>query len=134
MASMPNGELRYRRGEIWWVNLDPTVGSETAKKRPCVILQNDVGNARSGTTTIAPLLKGAKAYPFVVSVEATAENGLDETRGIHLEQMRVVDSRRIVDPWSTVGNCKLGALEDKYWSEIEKAVCIVLGFNAVFEP
>ena len=46
---MPSGDLRYRRGEIWWVNLDPTVGSETAKKRPCVILQNDVGNARSDT-------------------------------------------------------------------------------------
>jgi mRNA interferase MazF len=126
MESMPNGDLRYRRGEIWWVNLDPTVGSETAKKRPCVILQNDVGNARSDTTMVAPLLKGAKAYPFVVSVEVTAENGLDETRGIHLEQMRVVDNRRI--------DCKLGTLEDKYWSEIEKAVCIVLGFNAVFEP
>ena len=123
---MPNGDLRYRRGEIWWVNLDPTVGSETAKKRPCVILQNDVGNARSDTTMVAPLLKGSKAYPFVVSVEVTAENGLDETRGIHLEQMRVVDSRRI--------ERKLGTLEDKYWSDIEKAVCIVLGFNAVFEP
>lgn len=123
---MPNGDLRYRRGEIWWVNLDPTVGSETAKKRPYVILQNDVGNARSETTMVAPLLKGAKAYPFVVSVEVTAENGLDETRGIHLEQMRVVDSRRI--------ERKLGTLEDKYWSDIEKAVCIVLGFNAVFEP
>jgi mRNA interferase MazF len=36
---MPKGDLRYRRGEIWWVNLDPTMGSETAKKRPCVILQ-----------------------------------------------------------------------------------------------
>jgi mRNA interferase MazF len=125
MGLMPSGDLRYRRGEIWWVNLDPTVGSETAKKRPCVILQNDVGNARSDTTMVAPLLKGSKAYPFVVSIEVTAENGLDETRGIHLEQMRVVDSRRI--------DCKLGTLENKYWSEIEKAVCIVLGFNAVFE-
>jgi mRNA interferase MazF len=126
MGLMPSGDLRYLRGEIWWVNLDPTVGSETAKKRPCVILQNDVGNARSDTTMVAPLLKGSKAYPFVVSVEATSENGLDETRGIHLEQMRVVDSRRI--------DSQLGTLEDKYWSEIEKAVCIVLGFNAVFEP
>jgi mRNA interferase MazF len=126
MELMPRGELRYRRGEIWWVNLDPTVGSETAKKRPCVILQNDVGNARSDTTMVAPLLKGTKAYPFVVSVEVTAENGLDQARGIHLEQMRVVDNRRIDN--------KLGILEDKYWSEIEKAVWIVLGFNAVFEP
>jgi mRNA interferase MazF len=125
MASMPSGDLRYKRGEIWWVTLDPTVGSETAKKRPCVILQNDVGNTLSYTTMVAPLLKGAKAYPFVVDVEATVANGLDETRGIHLEQMRVVDHRRI--------DRKLGTLEDKYWSEIEKAVCIVLGFDRIFE-
>ena len=123
---MPSGNLRYRRGEIWWVNLDPTVGNETAKKRPCVILQNDVGNARSDTTMVAPLLKGSKNYPFVVNIEATAGNGLDENRGIHLEQMRVVDNRRIDN--------KLGTIEDKYWSEIEKAVCIVLGFNKIFEP
>jgi mRNA interferase MazF len=125
MASMPNGNLRYRRGEIWWVNLDPTVGNETAKKRPCLILQNDVGNSRSDTTMIAPMLKGSKNYPFVVNVEATRENGLDENRGIHLEQMRVVDSRRIDN--------KLGLLEDSYWEEIQQAVCIVLGFNSIFE-
>jgi mRNA interferase MazF len=122
---MPNGDLRYRRGEIWWVNLDPTVGNETAKKRPCIILQNDVGNARSDTTMVAPLLKGLKNYPFVVNIEATAENGLDENRGIHLEQMRVVDNRRI--------DSKLGTIDDKYWSQIERAVCIVLGFNPVFD-
>jgi mRNA interferase MazF len=125
MASMPSGDLRYKRGEIWWVNLDPTVGSETAKKRPCVILQNDVGNTLSNTTMVAPLLKGSKTYPFVVNVEATVANGLDEARGIHLEQMRVVDNRRIDN--------KLGTLEDNYWGAIEKAVCLVLGFDAIFE-
>jgi mRNA interferase MazF len=125
MASMPKGELRYKRGEIWWVNLDPTVGNETTKKRPCVILQNDVGNAHSETTMVAPLLRGSKSYPFVVNIEATVINGLDENRGIHLEQMRVVDNRRI--------DHKLGMLDDKYWSKIEKAVCIVLGFNEIFE-
>lgn len=122
---MPRGDLRYRRGEIWWVNLDPTIGSETAKRRPCVILQNDVGNARSDTTMVAPLLKGSKNYPFVVNIEATIDNGLDENRGIHLEQMRVVDNQRIEN--------KLGVLDQKYWGEIEKAVGIVLGFNVSFE-
>jgi mRNA interferase MazF len=122
---MPRGDLRYRRGEIWWVNLDPTVGSETAKKRPCVILQNDLGNARSDTTMVAPLLKGSKNYPFVVNIEATIDNGLDENRGIHLEQMRVVDNQRIEH--------KLGVLDRKYWGEIEKAVGVVLGFNVSFE-
>jgi mRNA interferase MazF len=84
-----------------------------------------VGNARSATTMVAPLLKGLKNYPFVVNVEATAENGLDENREIHLEQMRVVDNRRI--------DSKLGTLDDKYWSQIERAVYIVLGFNPVFD-
>jgi mRNA interferase MazF len=122
---MPKSDLQYRRGEIWWVNLDPTVGNETAKKRPCVILQNDVGNARSNTTMVAPLLKGLKNYPFVVNIEATVNNGLDENRRIHLEQMRVVDQQRI--------DRQLGTLEDKYWREIEIAVGIVLGFNLIFE-
>jgi mRNA interferase MazF len=122
---MPQGDLRYRRGEIWWVNLDPAVGNETAKKRPCLILQNDIGNARSNITMVAPLLKGSKAYPFVVNIEMSPENGLDEDRGIHLEQMRVVDNRRI--------DRQLGTLEDKYWGKIEQAVGIVLGFNAAFE-
>ncbi len=125
MGSVPSGELRYLRGEIWWVNLDPTVGNETAKKRPCLILQNDVGNASSSTTLVAPLLRGTKLYPFVVNVLATTGNGLDEHRDIHLEQMRVVDERRIDN--------KLGILEDKYWTEIEKAVSIVLGFNRIFD-
>lgn len=122
---MPRGDLRYKRGEIWWVNLDPTVGNETAKRRPCVILQNDVGNARSNTTMVAPLLRGFKNYPFVVNVEATVDNGLDENREIHLEQMRVVDQHRIDN--------QLGTLEDKYWRDIETAVGIVLGFNEIFE-
>jgi mRNA interferase MazF len=125
MESMPRGELRYKRGEIWWVNLDPAIGRETAKRRPCLILQNDIGNATSNTTMVAPLLKGTKSYPFVVNVIATTENGLDENRDIHLEQIRVVDERRI--------DRQLGTLEDKYWREIEKAVQLVFGFSSIFE-
>lgn len=39
---MPNGELTYKRGEIRWVNLNPTIGAETKKTRPCLIIQNDI--------------------------------------------------------------------------------------------
>jgi mRNA interferase MazF len=53
------------------------------------------------------------------------ENGLDENRDIHLEQIRVVDERRI--------DRQLGTLEDKYWREIEKAVQLVFGFSSIFE-
>lgn len=65
---MPNGTLTYKRGDIWWIDLNPVVGSETGKKRPCLIWQNDIGNQQGETTIVAPLLSGKKKYPFVVNV------------------------------------------------------------------
>lgn len=122
---MPNGTLTYKRGEIWWVDLKPIVGNETDKERPCLILQNDIGNQNGATTIIAPLLPGTKTYPFVVNVMPTPQNGLSGDRHINLSQMRAVDARRI--------KSKQGVLEDIYWGEIEKAVCIELGFSLAFK-
>jgi mRNA interferase MazF len=122
---MSNGMLTYKRGEIWWVDLQPVVGSETDKERPFLILQNDIGNKNGTTTIVAPFLPGMKTYPFVVNVAPTSQNGLDGDRHINLSQMRAVDTRRI-------GN-KQGILEDNYWEEIEKAVCIELGFSLAFK-
>jgi mRNA interferase MazF len=121
---MPNGKLLYKRGEIWWVNLDPVVGDEVSKCRPCVILQNDVGNRSASTTIIAPLMKQGKRFPFTVTIAPTAQNGLTEARQLNLSQMRVVDAQRIMN--------RLGSLADIYWEEIEKAVNIELGFSDVF--
>lgn len=118
---MPNGILTYKRGEIWWVDLKPVVGSEVDKERPCLILQNDIGNQNGATTIIAPLLPGIKIYPFVVNVIPTLENGLSGNRHINLSQIRAIDARRIKN--------KQGILEDTYWEAIEKAVSIELGFN-----
>ncbi|MGD1941577.1 MAG: type II toxin-antitoxin system PemK/MazF family toxin [Leptolyngbyaceae cyanobacterium] len=122
---MPNGKLTYKRGEIWWVDLKPVVGHETDKERPCLILQNDIGNQNAATTIVAPLLPGTKTYPFVVNVISTAQNGLDKDRHINLSQMRAVDAQRIKN--------KQGDLEAVYWEEIEKAVCIELGFSRAFK-
>lgn len=118
---MPNGTLTYKRGEIWWVDLKPVVGHETDKERPCVILQNDIGNQHGITTIVAPLLPGSKTYPFAVNVIPTSKNGLSGDRHINLSQMRAVDAQRIKN--------KQGVLEDTYWEEIEKAVGIELGFS-----
>ena len=122
---MPNGTLTYQRGEIWWVDLKPVIGHETGKQRPCLILQNDVGNQNGTTTIVAPLLPGKKTYPFVVNVVPTSQNGLNGERHINLSQMRAVDAQRIKN--------KQGVLEDFYWEEIEKAVGIELGFSLAFK-
>ncbi|MEO0803257.1 MAG: type II toxin-antitoxin system PemK/MazF family toxin [Cyanobacteria bacterium J06642_2] len=122
---MPRGQLTYRRGEIWWVRLDPAVGSEPAKTRPCAILQNDRGNQEGSTTIVAPFFPGFKPYPFVVNVPPTKSNQLDRDRHLNLSNLRVVDAVQIVN--------RLGVLELKYWPDIQKAVMIQLGFSSVFE-
>ncbi|NCJ07605.1 type II toxin-antitoxin system PemK/MazF family toxin [Synechococcales cyanobacterium C] len=122
---MPNGNLTYKRGEIWWVDLKPVIGHETDKERPCLILQNDIGNQNVTTTIVAPLLPGTKTYPFVVNIKPTSQNRLNGNRHINLSQMRAVDAQRIKN--------KQGTLEEIYWEEIEKAVCIELGFSVAFK-
>ena len=114
---------KIKRGDIVWVNLDPTIGDEIAKTRPCLIIQNDLGNRHSKKTIIAPFLK-AKNYPFIVNVAPSSENGLDKERGLDLSHIRSVSIQRV--------NNKLGAIEEKYWSEIKKAMLIPLGFDDIF--
>jgi mRNA interferase MazF len=121
---MPNGNLTYQRGEIWWVDLEPVRGNEAGKRRACLILQNDIGNQSSTTTIVAPLMPGKKPFPFVVNVTPSAKNGLDQVRNINLSQLRVVDAQSI--------SGQLGTLEAKYWQAIETAVNVELGFNAAF--
>jgi mRNA interferase MazF len=113
----------FKRGYIVWVNLDPTIGDEAAKTRPCLILQNDLGNRHSKKTIVAPFLK-PKGYPFVVNVSPSSQNGLDRERGLDLSHIRSVSIRRI--------NQKLGEIEAQYWSEIKKAILLQLGFDDIF--
>ncbi|AFZ37255.1 transcriptional modulator of MazE/toxin, MazF [Stanieria cyanosphaera PCC 7437] len=111
--------MKIKRGEIWWVNLNPVVGSETAKIRPCLIVQNDIGNQFGDTTVIVPFLTPGN-YPFIVNVQPTAANGLDKERGLNLSKIRPVSLKRLQN--------KLGVLENKYWSEIKKALLAECGF------
>jgi mRNA interferase MazF len=117
---MPNGELRYRRGDIRWVSLDPTVGAEIRKTRSCLILQTDVMNQYGQLTVVLPFRPGHKQAPYVVNVIATAENGLDRNRFIDVAQVRSVDGQRILG--------LQGRLEAHYWPQIQMALEIVCGF------
>jgi mRNA interferase MazF len=118
---MPKGELVYRRGEIRWVSLDPTVGAEIRKTRSCLVIQNDVMNQYGQLTVVLPFRPGIKQAPYVVNVTASTANGLDQNRFIDVAQVRSVDSQRILG--------LLGRLEDQYWPQIKTALDIVLGFS-----
>lgn len=107
----------YRQLEIRWVELDPTRGAETKKKRPCVILQDDVVNQGSRTIIVAPVLPGHKDWPLAVNLKPTKTNGLDKERHINLKQLRAVDVSRIKN--------KQGMLEKRYLEPIKTAISIV---------
>ncbi|HLO86333.1 MAG TPA: type II toxin-antitoxin system PemK/MazF family toxin [Nostocaceae cyanobacterium] len=121
MALMPSGSLTYKRGEIRWVNLDPTVGAEAKKIRACLIVQNNIMNQYGLLTIVMPFLPGTKKAPYVVNVIATAENNLDQDRFIDIGQIRTVDNSRILG--------LIGVLEAEYWEQIRTALNIVLGFD-----
>ncbi|GJQ60011.1 MAG: type II toxin-antitoxin system PemK/MazF family toxin [Candidatus Scalindua sp. AMX11] len=107
----------FRQLEIYWVDLNPTRGAETKKKRPCLILQDDVVNQNSRTVIMAPILPGHKEWPFVVNLKPTKSNGLDKDRHVNLKQLRAVDVSRITD--------KKGVLENRYMEVIKEALGIV---------
>ncbi|MEM7579921.1 MAG: type II toxin-antitoxin system PemK/MazF family toxin [Mastigocoleus sp.] len=118
---MPQNKLTYRRGEIRWVRLDPTVGAEAQKTRPCLIVQNDTMNQYGLLTIVMPFRPGSKEAPYVVNVKPTSRNGLDAERFIDVGQIRAVDYRRILG--------KVGVLEEEYWESIHTAINIVTGFG-----
>lgn len=84
-----------KRLEMWWVDLDPTHGTETRKTRPVVVLSDDVINTHGSRVAVAPLLKGHKPFYYVVNVSPTEENGLDQNRRIDMTQLRFVDKQRL---------------------------------------
>ena len=80
-----------RRGSIYWVSLDPSIGSETKKTRPCMIISNDQGNEFSQTVIVAPVTsKIKKVYSFEVQIEIEGKKGK-----IMLNQCRTVDKSRL---------------------------------------
>ena len=80
-----------RRGEIWWVNLDPTRGSEIKKTRPCVVLGTNVLNERRRTVVVIPLSTAPRAAPpLLVSVVCAGKPAVavvDQIRAVAKERL-----------------------------------------------
>lgn len=92
-----------KRGEIWLVNLDPTIGSEIKKSRPCVVVSPPELNDHLRTVIVAPMTSKGFAAPFRVPLTHAGTKGL-----ILLDQVRTVDKVRLAK--------KLGAVSAKTMS------------------
>jgi mRNA interferase MazF len=94
-----------KRGEIWLVNLDPTIGSEIKKTRPCVIVSPPELNQHLRTVIVAPMTSKGFAAPFRVPVTHAGTKGL-----IVLDQLRSVDKQRLVKKSGQVSAKTLGTV------------------------
>ncbi len=84
-----------RRGEIYYANLDPTIGAEIQKKRPVLIVSNDANNKKSATLTVLPITSNVtKVYPFEVALPAKI-SGLKKNSKIQCQQIRTISKLRI---------------------------------------
>jgi mRNA interferase MazF len=114
--------MKIMRGEIYWADLNPAIGSEISKIRPVVVVSNNLNNEFSSTITILPITsKTPKVYPFEVLLD-TEESHLHSVSKIKANQIRTIDKRRIKQRIGTVSDSKL--------KEIEKAILIHLDIGS----
>jgi len=98
--------VEIRQYEVVLVNLDPTMGSEIKKTRPCVVISPDEMNKNLRTVTIAPMTSSSRPYPTRVEVNQNGQSGW-----IVLDQIRTVDKLRVVKKFESltereIRNCK----------------------------
>jgi mRNA interferase MazF len=112
-----------RRGEIYLVALDPTVGHEIKKTRPAAVIQNDITNEYLGTTIVAPITSTVRLplSPTHVLITEGAPSGLDVISVALLEQIRTVDRKRLIK--------QIGRLDPNKISEIDETIVITLGLK-----
>ena len=118
---MPN---EFLRGEIWWVSLDPTVGSEIRKRRPCVVISSDVFG-HLPMRVVVPFTSWQLRFsnqPNRMRVAASALNGLTSDSGADALQIRSVDVARFAS--------RLGVLAKEDLDEISARIAQVVEFNA----
>jgi mRNA interferase MazF len=99
--------MKIERGDIWWVNLDPTIGREIKKRRPCVVVSADAINRIRSTPVVIPLSSSPEAAPPVVVSIPSA--GVDSVAVI--DQIRAVDKSRFVSKAGELSSADLRELE-----------------------
>ena len=112
--------MSVKRGEIYYADLSPVVGSEQGGIRPVLIVQNDVGNRHSPTVIAAAItsrMDKAK-LPTHISLEA-ASCGLQKDSIVLLEQIRTIDKKRLKD--------KMGSLDNAAMNRVDNALSICFG-------
>lgn len=114
--------MNVKRGEIYYADLSPVVGSEQGGVRPVLIVQNDVGNKYSPTVIAAAITsqQDKSSLPTHILLSA-AGSGLAKDSIVLLEQVRTIDKTRLKE--------KMGALDNKAMNMVDRAISVSFGLN-----
>ncbi len=112
-----HGKSFPKRGEIYWVDLEPARGSETKKIRPGLVISNDIGNEASSVVMIAPITsKVTRIFPFEVKTSVQGKSAK-----IMLNQTRAIDKSRLQD--------KIGNVDWEVLAAVAEALKVVFALD-----
>ncbi|MBR3864979.1 MAG: type II toxin-antitoxin system PemK/MazF family toxin [Clostridia bacterium] len=118
---MDNDLKLIKRGELYYADLSPVIGSEQGGVRPVLVVQNDIGNKYSPTVIAAAVTSKMTKAKLPTHIELCANDyGLSKDSVVLLEQIRTIDKRRLKE--------RIGLLSDTMMSLVDNALLISLGF------
>ncbi len=113
-------EMIVKRGELYYADLSPVIGSEQGGIRPVLVVQNDIGNKYSPTVIVSAITSKLNKAKLPTHIELPASKyGLEKDSVVLLEQIRTLDKQRLKE--------KIGELENYKMEEVNKAMLISLG-------
>jgi Growth inhibitor len=115
-----NGEVMIKRGELYYADLSPVVGSEQGGVRPVLIVQNDIGNKFSPTVIAAAITSQLNKAKLPTHIELGVASGLPKDSVVLLEQIRTIDKQRLQD--------RIGEVGEDTMKRVNNALMISLGF------
>ena len=116
--------MNVRRGDIFYADLSPVVGSEQGGMRPVLIVQNDVGNRYSPTVIAAAITSRTSKSKLPTHIDVYADKyGLAKDSVILLEQVRTIDKARLKE--------KMGHLDDYVMDKVNNAITVSFGLGAI---
>ena len=103
---------KIRRGDIYYTDLRPVVGSEQGGIRPCLVIKNNIGNTHSPTIIVAAITSTVDKPPLPTHIQINEPCGLNRNSIILLEQIRTIDRLRLKEYIGSVSEQTMGAVNN----------------------
>ncbi|HZJ99891.1 MAG TPA: type II toxin-antitoxin system PemK/MazF family toxin [Tissierellaceae bacterium] len=116
--------MMVKRGDVYYADLSPVIGSEQGGVRPVLVIQNDIGNKYSPTVIIAAITSQINKAKLPTHVEITGQQyGLPKDSVILLEQIRTIDKKRLRE--------KVGRFDEEMMKYVDDALIVSIGLSSL---